>query len=160
MRLAWAIAIISCSSLTVGCANHVTAPTDVVPMHDVAEARLKEDLGREEFTRALIGEWVSAWDDPSRDFVRSLTLTGQGMATVTIQERYGEQRVVAGPYAISFVRPPAQGSVTLADIAIVAPSGEKVVLARVSFGLHNAVLGGPYMRVDRSPRAVLKRKGS
>jgi hypothetical protein len=129
-------------------------------MHDVAEGELNEDLGREEFTRALIGEWVSVWDDTSRDFVRSLTLTGQGKATVTIQERYGEQRVVAGQYDISFVRPPAQGSVTLADITIVAPSGEKVVLARVSFGLHNAVLGGPYLRVDGSPSALLKRKGN
>ncbi len=128
-------------------------------MHDVAGGRLYEDLSREAYLRALIGEWMSAWDDTSRDFVRSLTLTEGGMATVTIQERFGEQRVIAGTYAIAFLRPPAQGSVTLADITIVAPSGEKVVLASASFGLHNAVIGGPYLRIDGDPVAVLKRVG-
>jgi hypothetical protein len=128
-------------------------------MRDVAETELREDLSREAFTRALIGEWVSAWDDTSRDFVRSLTVTEGGTATVTIQDHHGEQRFIVGTYTVSFIRPPAQGSVTLADIAIVAPSGEKVVLASVNFGLHNAVLGGPYLRVDGDPIAVLKRVG-
>ena len=66
MRQAWAIAIFGCSLLTVGCANRSTAPTGVVPMHDVAEGEFSEGLRREEFTRALIGEWVSAWDDTSQ----------------------------------------------------------------------------------------------
>jgi hypothetical protein len=130
-----------------------------VPPHSAALEALREDLGREEFTSAVVGEWVSAWDNPSRDFVRTLVLAAEGTATVTIQEQGGESRVVAGPYAISYVRPPAQGSVTLAEITIGAPPGEVVVLEQASFGLHNALPGGPYLRVDGDPSAVLKRLG-
>ena len=143
----------------VGCLRQGATRTDVVPMPDAAEFELREDLGREAFSHALVGEWVSTWEDESRDYVSSLTLTEGGMATVTIQERTGEQRVVVGTYAISFVRPPAQGSVTLADITILTPTGERIVLASASFGLHNAVLGGPYLRIDGDPQAVLNRVG-
>jgi hypothetical protein len=158
VRLAWAIVLLGCAVLAAGSVGECAAPTPAVPASGGVTVELREDLGREEFIRALSGEWVSAWGHPSREFVSSLTLAADGTGTVAVQAQSGAQRVVTGPYAISFLRPPAEGSVTLAEITIGAPPGEQVVLGSVSFGLHNALPGGPYLRVDGLPSAVLQRQ--
>lgn len=157
-------ALAICSVLCLGCCQTGQSLDEGTVQTGTASANveLKDNLDSGAFQKALVGSWSSVFSDKSRDFIRFLRIGTDGAASVTIQKRNGEQRSITGPYELSFVRPPSPGDVTLGNIAIVAPSGEKVVLTRVNFGLHNAVLmkEGPFLRIGGSPSGVLERVGN
>jgi hypothetical protein len=113
---------------------------------------LAEDLDAAAFKAALVGQWESVWPHPSGNYVKRLHVEPNGTASV---EFAGEspRNVLTGPYTLRFLRPPARGAVTLAQIEIQTPAtSEPLILSRVNFGLHSAVPAskGLLLRIDKS----------
>lgn len=135
---------------------------DLVPGPDprqvgAAPLELRDNLGAQEFVGALFGKWTSAYEHPSRPNVRSVEFRADGTATIEISDR-GQTTSSSGSFRVGFERPPAPGKVTFARVTIVRPDGRRIVLSRVNFGLHNAVLASELLlRVDREPYGALRR---
>ena len=126
--------------------------------------KLRNNLGAGEFTKAIVGDWVSAWSRPSHRHVEELSVRSNGTARVIIAGDTG-RRETSGPFELAFERPPDPGMITIAEIVIRPADGPPIKLSRVNFGWHNALPygsgSGPFLRIDGNPvgelSSVLKR---
>jgi len=125
---------------------------------------LRNNLSAVEFTKAIVGDWVSAWSRPSRRHVEELGVRSDGTARIVITGDTGRQET-SGPFELVFERPPDPGMITFAKIVIRPADGPPIKLSRVNFGWHNALPygsgSGPFLRIDGNPvgrlSSVLKR---
>ncbi len=125
-----------------------------VPKADPIE--LRDNFTEVEFKQAIIGEWQSVFQTTGQENVLYLALTDKNNATITISKE-GSEKTYSGTYTVSFLRPPSPEEMTLAQITLKITSSD-IVLSRVSFDLHSAVRGGPFLRIGVVPYGVLDRK--
>ena len=123
----------------------------------IDQIELREDLSESEFKKAIIGKRQSVYEIPGKQNVEYLELTRHGNAKIIIKQD-GDKKEYKGSYSITFLRPPTEGMVTLAEFTI-KTSKENIILSRVNFGLHNAfpVEAGFLLRIDNEPYGVLKK---
>lgn len=122
---------------------------------EVNQTELREGLSESEFRAAILGKWESVFEHPGKQNVAYLELTCQGKAKITITHD-GNKKEYKGGYSITFLRPPTEGMVTLAELTI-KTSNENIILSRVNFGLHNAVPFDEYLlRIEKEPYGVLR----
>ena len=125
---------------------------------------LRNNLSATEFTKAIVGDWVSAWSRPSHRHVEELGVRSDGTARVVVAGDAGRLEA-SGPFELAFERPPAPNMITFAEIVIRPADGPSIKLSRVNFGWHNALPygsgPGPFLRIDGNPvgelASVLKR---
>lgn len=118
---------------------------------------LKENFSEQVFKEAIIGKWKSAWKHSTKKNIYYLELYQNGKVKIIIEEN-GNLKEIKGSYNISFVRPPTESSITLAEITIKTSNGN-IVLSRVNFGFHNALPmdRGLFLRIDSEPFGVLEK---
>lgn len=111
-------------------------------------------LSASEFKDAIIGIWKSVYIHKGSENVERLEVFPFGIARVFIND--GLRVEVTGKYEIDFLRPPAEGNITIAEMTITSDN-DQIVLSRMSFGYHNAVpmTVGILLRIDKSPYGVL-----
>ncbi|MFA9391505.1 MAG: hypothetical protein ACERKD_16970 [Prolixibacteraceae bacterium] len=126
-------------------------------LQDTIWPELKENFSDSEFKEAIIGKWQSIFEHEGQENVIYLELSNQNKAKITI-EKESKQNKYEGDYKVSYLRPPDEGMVTLAEITILT-SNDTLVLSRVNFGLHNYFPAerGPFLRIDQSPYGVMER---
>jgi uncharacterized membrane protein len=117
---------------------------------------LRNNFSEAEFKQAIIGEWKSVFENTGEENVISLSLTDKNNATITISKE-GSEKTYNGTYSVSFLSPSSPERITFGEITIKTTSTD-IVLSRVNFGLHSAVRGGPFLRIDVAPHGVLERK--
>jgi hypothetical protein len=85
-----------------------------------------------------------------------LRLNRIGKAKIII-EKDNVSNEYNGNYSVDFIRPPAVGNITLAEITI-SISNDLFVLSPVCFGLHNGlpIDFGLILRIDSPPYGTLK----
>ncbi len=115
------------------------------------------NLGADDFKRALIGTWVSAYKYDSRRNVERLVINADGVAVVMVSQGESSEWY-SGLWALSFERAPDPGMITFGSIEI-AGGDKPITLNRVNFGDHNGVIGhsGPFLRIDGDSCGVLAR---
>ncbi len=118
---------------------------------------LKENFSEQGFKEAIIGKWKSVWKHSTKKNIDYLELNKNGGIKIIIDEN-GNLKEIRGSYNISFIRPPTEGSITLAEITI-KTSNDNIVLSRVNFGFHNALPMDrcPFLRIDSEPFGVLEK---
>ena len=144
--------IITLLFLSLGCDK---TPNDNQAQQNQIE--LREDFSASEFKEAIVGKWHSVWERPGEEYVKYLELHQQGEAKIIISKDI-DSKLSEGNYSINFLRPPATGNVTFAEITI-ATSNDTIILSRVNFGYHSAfpMEGDLLLRIDEAPYGVLKR---
>ncbi len=132
------------------CLNCHRTPTQV------DQIELREDFSESEFKEAIIGKWESVFEIPGKQNIGYLELTRQGNAKIIIKQD-GNKKEHKGSYSLTFLRPPMEGNVTLAELTIIT-SKESIILSRVNFGIHNAFPAEVFfLRIDKEPYGVLQR---
>ena len=144
------------SLLLLGCAaqeplGEKNSITKAATAEEHERPSLASNLDATAFKAALIGKWDSVWANPSGNYVKRLILEPGGKASIAFVREKTEQ-TIEGQYSVTFIRLPSPSMVTLAEVTIIPSTGKPVVLSRVNFGLHNAVLlsRGPFLRIDKS----------
>jgi len=118
------------------------------------EIEIKDDLSESDFKKALIGKWESVYQREGHENVERLEVFPFGIANVIINN--GLKVKVTGKYEIYFLRPPAEGNVTIAEMTITSDNTQ-IKLSRMKFGYHNGVHMslGILLRIDESPYGAL-----
>jgi len=122
----------------------------------IDQIELREGLSASEFKEAIIGKWQSVYEIPGKQNIEYLELTRQGNAKIIIKSD-GNKKEYKGGYSITFLRPPTEGMVTLAELTI-KTSKENITLSWVNFGHHNAFpVEVFFLMIDKEPYGVLQR---
>ncbi len=159
-----ACALMAALGCLAGCGSRTAMVSPQGESASTSGPKLKSNLSAGEFTKAIVGDWVSAWSRPSHRHVEELGIRSDGTARVTIVGDSGRQEA-SGPFELAFEHPPDPGMITLAEIVIRPADGPPIKLSRVHFGWHNALPygsgSGPFLRIDGDPvgwrTSVLKR---
>ena len=122
-----------------------------------SQIKLKDDLSETEFKKAIVGKWESVFEAQGKKSIEYLELNQEGDAKIIIKID-GNKKEYDGNYSITYLRTPAEGMVTLAELTIKTDK-ESIILSRMNFGLHNAfpTNSGYFLRNDEEPFGVLKK---